>query len=185
MQSIELRSDAHAEELDLIIQMVEETRGVPGDIFEIGSWKCGTSGVMAAKAPDRLVYAFDMFGGMPPGIKGPPWDFFDGTTWEEIVATAANFPNMRLVRGPHEETVPAFAYFKRPISLMLMDSDHYASHKISLEWLAPLVSREGVIMFHDWMFDEVQRAVSEEINPEEWKILTGCDTQRMGFLRKT
>jgi len=185
MQSIELRSDAYEPELNLIFEMVDETRHLSGDMVEIGSWKCGTSCMMARQDPKRLVYAFDIFGGMPPGVhEDSPWSFFANTDWDEIQATVKNFPNMRLVRGEHETTVPAFAKFQRPISLLFMDSDHYPSHKVSLENLLPLVQREGIVIFHDWQFAEVQQAVTEVVKLDEWKMLTGRDTERMGFLRK-
>jgi hypothetical protein len=181
---IKLQSDANQNQLDLIFEMMREVREVPGDVVEIGSWKCGTSGAIAATWPLRTVWAFDLFGGLPYGMEGPPWDYFANTKWEEIQETAANFPNLKLVRGLHEETVPEFAKKQQPIALLFMDSDHYSTHKVSLEHLGPLVSREGVILFHDWCFQEVQQAISETINADDWKMMDGRDMHGMGALRK-
>jgi len=184
MQSIQLQSDATQEQLDFIFEMLREIRHVPGDIVEIGSWKCGTSGIIAATLPNRTVWAFDLFGGMPYGMQGPPFNYFADTNWEDIQRNALNFPNLQLVRGAHEETVPEFAKRAGEIALLYMDSDHYSSHKVSLECLSPLVSREGLILFHDWRFAEVQQAVNEVIVPSEWKIMDGRDMHGMGALRK-
>lgn len=180
---ITLQSDANQYHLGFIFEMLREVAHVHGDIVEIGSWKCGTSGAIAATWPDRTVWAFDLFGGVPYGL-AKPWDYFGGTDWEEIKATAANFPNLQLVRGLHEETVPEFAKRGGPIALLYMDSDHYSSHKVSLEHLAPLVSPEGIILFHDWFFKEVQQAIAETLNTDEWKMMDGRDLHGMGALRK-
>ena len=182
---LHLRSDATGVQLNLILEMMREVRDVPGDVVEIGSWKCGTSGTIAAAWPNRTVWAFDIFGGMPYGVEpSPPWDYFSNVDWEEVQKTASHFPNLKLVRGQHEDTVPEFAKQQRPIALLYMDSDHYSTHKVSLEHLAPLVSREGVIMFHDWHFAEVQQALAETIDTSEWKMLCGLEMEGMGALRK-
>ena len=183
---IRLRSDATQEQLDLICAMMQEVRDVPGDVVEIGSWKCGTSGTIAATWPQRTVWAFDIFGGMPYGQeRQKPWDYFADVDWNEVQEVAANFPNLKLVRGQHEETVPEFAKKKIPIALLFMDSDHYLTHKVSLEYLAPLVSPEGVILFHDWKFQEVRQAIVDSMNLEEWKMLQVDDLYDMGALRKS
>lgn len=181
--SIELRSDANEGQLNLLIEMLHEIREVSGDILEIGSWKCGTSGFIANCCPNRTVYAFDLFGGLPYG-EGVGCEWFGDTDWEEIRATAAHFPNLRLVRGMHEETIPKFAESAGPIALIWMDSDHYPSHKVALKHLCQLLVPGGLIIFHDFRFMEVQQAISEELNVDDWKILDGVETHDMGILRK-
>jgi len=171
------------DQMNILMGMMEEVRPISGSILEIGSWMCGTSATLASFYKERSIYAFDLFGGMPYGMTGPPWDYFDGTDWEEIQRTAVHFPNLKLVRGLHEETVPKFAERKEPVALLFMDSDHYSSHKVSLEHLAPLIPSGGIILFHDWTFEDVQRAVEETLHHEDWTQYDG-EFHLMGALRK-
>jgi hypothetical protein len=182
-QNLELKSDLSLDQMNVLMEMMEQVRGISGDILEIGSWRCGTSATLAGFFQDRTIYAFDLFGGMPYGITGAPWDYFDGTDWEEIQKTAEHFENLKLIRGLHEETIPKFAEAGRPIALLFMDSDHYSSHKVSLEKLVPLIPSGGIIVFHDWTFEDVQRAAEETLNRKDWAQFAG-DLYGMGALRK-
>jgi len=177
------RSDCAPEQIDLLLSLIEETQDVEGDIVEVGSWRCGASIAMAAAVPEREVYAFDLFGGLPYG-NGQGFENFGDTSYVEIKIAASAYKNLHLVRGHHEHTVPHFAIGQMPLSLIFMDSDHYSSHKVSLENLVPLLSSGGMIVFHDWTFASVQRAVLEVINPEEFTALQRPNMLHMGVLRK-
>jgi Macrocin-O-methyltransferase (TylF) len=177
-----LQSDLTQGQMEIVLGMLNEIERVPGDIVEIGSWKCGTSGVMAARRPEKQVYAFDLFGGMPYGMTDGPFEYFAHTDWEEIQRTASHFPNLHLVRGPHEETVPKFEH--RPLSLIFMDSDFYSSHKVSLTHLCPMLVQGGFIMFHDWFFREVQQAACECMKESEWGMFEAEQMHGMAILGK-
>lgn len=181
-ETIELRSDMSEPQLDLVMEMLAAVEHVPGVIVEIGSWKCGTSGVIASMT-QKNVYAFDLFGGLPYG-SGTLFDHFGEVEFERIKENVKCFPHLHLVRGRHEETVPKWAEGKSPISLLIMDSDHYSSHVVSMKHLWPLLSQDGVIIFHDWHFVEVQQAVQETLNVDDVLFLSGRDLHGMGILRK-
>lgn len=184
MPTIELRSEMTEPQLCLVMEMLDSVRDVPGEIVEIGAYKCGTSAQMAMLTP-KTVYAFDIFGGYPYG-QGTAFDHLalGDEAFEEIKSVASFFPNLRLVRGMHEETIPKWAKQKIPISFLLMDSDFYPSHKVALEHLWPLVNPDGVIVFHDWTFEAVQQAVRETISIDDVLMLTNRDLHNMGVLRK-
>jgi O-methyltransferase len=184
MQSLELRSDATQGQLELLLDMLAETESVPGDIAEVGSWRCGTSGLMAYRYPKRTIYAFDLFGGYPYGKERSLTWVEEGDRWDEVQQVAKQFPNLIPVRGKHEQTIPEFARRGRPLSLIFMDSDHYESHCVALEYLCPLLSSGGVLIFHDFEFTEVRVAIQQNINHDDYKILDGRDAHGMGVLRK-
>lgn len=163
---------ASYEQLETIVELSKEIAEIPGDIIEIGSWKCGTSIPLADANPHKLLYAFDLFGGMPYADRKEFANFAD-VDFEEIRQKASNLPNLHLVRGKHEVTVPAFAKFQRPISLLFMDSDWYESHVVALYHLAPFVVQNGLIVFHDWQFHMVRAAAYEVLKPEEWQSIEG------------
>ena len=178
---------ASADELDTLIQLVRLVREIPGDILEIGAWKCGTTVHLADADWQKMVYAFDLFGGNPyPERK--EFENFADVDFDAIRKMVSNLPNIMLVRGRHEETVPSFAQYKRPISLLYMDSDWYSSHIASLQCLAPLVSHGGLIVFHDWSFPMVQQAAIDALTEAQWEPLAGFEfhppERMMQVLRK-
>jgi hypothetical protein len=181
--TLQLQSDASQEQLELLLEMVKQTNHIAGDIVEIGSWKCGTSCLMSIASPCKTVWAFDLFGGLPYG-PGVGFENFADTDWKEIQETTAPYKNLQLVRGLHELTVPEFAVKCGPLSLIFLDSDHYSSHRVTLTYLAPLLSPEGMIVFHDWTFSDVQKAVSDALPIDEYEMLNRPEMHHMGVLRK-
>jgi cephalosporin hydroxylase len=174
------RADTAPAQLDLLLEFVRETEEIPGDIVEVGSWKCGCSIAMAASTR-RKVYAFDTFGGLPYG-NGHGFENFSGTSYYEIRTATAPYINLQLVRGMHELTIPKHP--KSPISLIYLDSDHYSSHHVTLKTLAPLVSPGGMIVFHDWTFPEVQKAVHAALDLGEFEQWNRENMLDMGALRR-
>lgn len=174
------RADTAPAQLDLLLEFVTATEEIPGDIVEVGSWKCGCSIAMAAST-NRKVYAYDLFGGLPYG-SGHGYENFDGTSYYEIRTATAPYPNLQLVRGLHELTIPKHP--KSPISLIYLDSDHYSSHHVTLKQLAPLVSPGGMIVFHDWTFPEVQKAVKAVLNLGDYESWNRENMLSMGAMRR-
>jgi Macrocin-O-methyltransferase (TylF) len=161
------RSDCHPDNIDSLIQIVNELDSVPGSIAECGCYRCGATIAMAAAAPSKMVFAFDLFGGLPYG-DGAGFENFGTTDFKEILNVAGQFPNIAFFKGRHEETVPRFAaHFRSPLSLIFMDSDFYESHKVCLTQLWPILSSGGKVIFHDWVFLGVQQAIRETIPTDE------------------
>jgi len=184
------RSDCHPYNIDYLMGAVSHVTYIRGDIVEIGSYKCGASIAMAAsvlyhqRTPgpvEKKVYAFDTFGGLPYD-EAVGFENFANTDWEEIKETVKPF-EIVLVRGKHEDTIPTFP--PRPLSLIFMDSDHYSSHKVALTHLWPMLSHEGIVVFHDWAFPGVQKAIAETI-PELDILRSGtCESSpNMGYIVK-
>lgn len=123
----------------------------PGDIVEIGANLCGTTVELATRAPERRVIAFDYFGMSEPG------SMFH-VNFGEVSAYAAQCPNIDLVQGPIEDTVPGFAAAP---ALLFIDCDEEVPAKAALEWFAPLVS--GIIVIDDWNFGAIQTAVKATV----------------------
>lgn len=150
------RADCGADTVDCLVKLAR--LDIPGVIIEAGSYRCGASIAMAS-ASNKTVYCFDTFGGIP-NANQVGFENFKDADFEEVSKATAPY-NIKLVRGRHEDTVPKFSKFCPPISLIFLDSDFYQSHKICLEHFWPRVSPGGSILFHDWTFEEVQRAVNE------------------------
>lgn len=203
-QAIELakkRSDCGSANVDAIVQIVQATKDVPGDIVEAGCYQCGMTIAFAASAieydnktgtydghvwlaPPRLVYAFSMFGEDP--YENNPYHNFEEVSFDEIKEACSPFSNIKFVKGKHEDTVPKMEEPKQ-ISILYMDSDFYSSHVVCLRTFLPRMSPGGYILFHDWAFTEVQQAIKEELEPHRdkfdyWDRLPG-ESQNIGLIR--
>lgn len=174
------RSDCAPEYLEKLMDNLCTVLDVPGDVAEFGSYLCGAAICMAAKAPEKTVYSFDLFGGLPYG-PGAGFENFGGTSFIEIKIATSPFKNLKLVKGKHEDTVPKF---NKKLSFIHMDSDFYSSHRVCLEHCWPLLSPGGIIMFHDWdnSFPGVQRAVAEVFDAEK---KAQCDIFTPELIRKS
>lgn len=149
------RAACSPENLRGLVSIVEQVKDIPGDIVEVGSYKCGSTIILATTAeevsPEKKVFAFDTFAGMPAAkefdYQGPLPPFND-VNFGEIQSVTSLLPSIQLVRGIHEKTIPEFE--SRPVSFIFMDSDLYSSHIVTLKHLWPMLSVGGIITFHDW-----------------------------------
>lgn len=150
------RAACSVENLQGLAHIVALVRNIPGDIVEIGSYKCGSTIITAAVAeqvtnPIKNVFAFDTFAGMPPATS---FDYqgelptFSDVDFGEIQKTTSLLSNIHLIRGPHERNIPIWK--PRPLAFIFMDSDLYSSHMVALKHLWPMLSPGGIIAFHDW-----------------------------------
>lgn len=185
------RSDCAPENLDSLVELLREldAAGVPGDIAECGAYRCGATIAMAAattlspgspyRGPgrplSRTVWAFDLFGGLP--YEGRGYENFGNADLREVESVTRAFPNIVLVRGKHEDTVPTFW---RPLALVFLDSDHYESHLACLRSLWPLLSPGGLVVFHDPGFQDVRRAIlSTEAGSGTLEAVPGSPNMKM------
>lgn len=162
---------------------------IPGAIIECGVWRGGSMMAIAHTllelgAPDRDLYLYDTFAGMPP-----PGDSdirtSDGKTANEVLRErgphaignawcvasmeevqynvyGTGYPQERIhfVPGLVEETLPGGAPEK--IALVRLDTDWYESTKHELVHLYPRVVSGGVVVFDDYgEWGGAQRAVDE------------------------
>lgn len=140
---------------------------MPGDIVEGAS--AGILGLQALEPPDRRLWLFDAFSGMPaPGEK-------DDAAAREIiggyVGSEANTHRIlgrlgvpqdryQLIAGWLADTLPSFS--KPPIALLHIDTDFYDPVRLSLDQLYPHVSPGGYVVLNDYgVFEGCRRATDE------------------------
>ena len=184
LQLAKSRSDCEARYIDKLVELVRSVGDVSGEIVECGSYKCGATIALAAADPNKKVYALDTFGGLPYGESQQGFENFANTDFYEIVYTTSEFPNIRLIQGRHEETVPRLAPLIGPVSFLFMDSDFYSSHQVCLTTFWPQISPKGIIVFHDWTFSSVQQAIHETIQPTECSVIEQLPNSMMGWVVK-
>lgn len=167
-------------------QLLEAAVGKPGDIAEFGVYRGGNSYILSQLAPERLVYSFDTFAGMPAedfsesnGDHDTPGSF---TPESECLPFLRTIPNIRPMVGRFVNTLPLVPEDTKFI-LVYMDCDLYASYKQVLEWLPPHLADGATIVIDDygvckgarWACDEffsAHKDLTMERDAVPWKSST-------------
>ncbi len=175
--------------LSTLARIVVETEraGRPGLILECGTARGGSAIVMAAaKATDRPMRVYDVFGTIPPPTdadgpdvharyqrildgkaRGPGGDIYYGyrpdlfdevtDSFTRLVAPPETI-NVELVKGLFEDTVR----IDEPVAFAHLDGDWYESTMTCLQRIAPHVVPGGRIVLDDyWMWSGCRTAVDE------------------------
>lgn len=149
-----------------LIHWLKKVNNVPGAAAECGVYCGSTLRMLAKAAPDRPMYGFDTFKGLPAAM----WsicevhsvgDFAD-TSFEAVKAYVAQCPNVRLVQGEFPASTRGLEGER--FAFVHLDFDFYESTRAALEWLIPRMSPGGVILFDDYEWHRcpgVKRAIDE------------------------
>lgn len=171
--------------LQFSYDMAVKYKDSPGVYVETGVAAGAQIIAMAAGAPDKIIYAFDSFEGIPlpsnkdnqmPGIcmltendrkslPNPGEQVLEssGATrvpLEDFIDHIKNAgvysDNIIPVRGWFENTVQ---HFDKPISILRLDGDLYNSTYVCLKYLYPKVIKGGLVIIDDWALPGCQQAV--------------------------
>ena len=131
-------------ELNVILENLEQTEPVSGDVVEFGCYMGDTSVKMAEVMkswPEKWLWLYDSFEGLPEKTaadkSGDGWAFRPGELKASAELVASKFKKLNL-----PEPVIMKAWFD--------DGDYYESIKTSLILVAPKLSRGGKIIVHDY-----------------------------------
>jgi asparagine synthase (glutamine-hydrolysing) len=169
----------------LVVALEREDR--PGVVVEAGTARGGSAIVMAAaKAAERPMKVYDVFGMIPPpsekdgedvhrryqrirdggsrGVGGELYYGYRDDLYSEVresfarCGVEAGSHRVDLVRGLFEDTID----LDEPVALAHLDGDWYASTLVCLERLAPLLVPGGRLVLDDYYaWSGCQRAVDE------------------------
>jgi|tagenome__1003787_1003787.scaffolds.fasta_scaffold20974680_2 O-methyltransferase len=138
--------------------LVGELRDVPGAMLEVGVWRGGTGGLMAARAAalgiEDPIYLCDTWEGV---VKAGPADpYYRGREHEdssmEMVRTLLGrlgVERVELLQGVFPEDTGA-SVSAEALRLVHIDVDVYESAADSFNWAWPRVSTGGVVVFDDY-----------------------------------
>jgi hypothetical protein len=164
-----------------------ERRQLPGLIIEAGTARGGSAIVMAAaKAPERPMKVYDVFGMIPPpsehdgpdvheryakitageakGVGGETYYGYRDDLYDEVTESFSRLGvplaehNVELVRGLFEDTID----IDEAVAVAHLDGDWYESTMTCLERIAPLLVPGGRIVLDDYYaWSGCRRAVDE------------------------
>lgn len=152
--------------LDVILRCADDLADVPGAFAECGVYQGGSLAALAEACPDRTVYGFDTFIGLPQEAwaAGEPHgvgDFGD-TSLDAVTSAVGHLPNVDLRPGLFPASAAGLE--AKRFALLHLDFDYYESTRAALEWFLPRMSPGGVIVFDDVDWPNcpgVRRAIEE------------------------
>lgn len=125
--------------------ILERIRDVPGDLLEFGV-SSGESFLWFLKhCPERHIYGFDSFEGIPEDWWTRPKGSFK--------AEPPRFtePNGALIKGWFEETLPGFFdNYRGRIALVHIDCDVFSAAIYALRYAIPLCRSGSVVLFDEY-----------------------------------
>jgi O-methyltransferase len=135
-----------------LVEYCKQTEKLPGSIAEVGVWKGGTAFLLASNNPNKHLYLFDTFEGMPESIKGIDLHKkgdFKNTSLEYVQELLKPHKNVSFHKGLFpKETSDVIKDEK--FSLVHLDCDIYTSVKESLEFFYNRTVPNGIIVFDDY-----------------------------------
>jgi hypothetical protein len=123
---------------------------IDGYIAEFGVYKAEVTNAIAKVLPEKTIYGFDSFYGLPEDWSG--WEMFKGEfSLNGIKPTVLS--NVELVEGLFESSLPNWLKtHKDPFSLLIIDSDTYNSAKTILNNIGTDQIVNGTLILFDEYF---------------------------------
>lgn len=124
-------------------------RHLPRDglVCEFGVFEAESLNYIAGRLPARLVYGFDSFEGLPEHWR----EAFEPGMFSTGGQLPSVRPNVRLLKGWFDATLPAFAAAHAgPTALLHIDCDLYSSTRCVLKHLGERLVPGSVIVFDEY-----------------------------------
>jgi len=164
----ELESYINESKLGFLLSIMEKTKNLEGDIIELGTYKGGTTVLLAKHLLknniSKKIYTCDTFSGFPyadrfsaenvlqsSGNSAKKADLFKDTSLEYVKTKFEKFEVSKkiiIVQGLFESTLPTLTNHK--FSLVMVDSDLYDSSKVAIEQIFPKMVKGGIMVFDDY-----------------------------------
>ena len=149
--------------ISIVIDMLAQTKDVPGDVAECGVFQGASLAAMAAQlqalGSRKRLWAFDSFEGLPEAV---PQDKASGQLHPKAARGTFSNTSLDVVRGKlaqiayEGEVKIVVGWFERtlaqapgPFSLVFLDCDMYESYRTCLAHFWPRLSKGGVVVFDE------------------------------------
>ena len=181
-QKIETLNNGY--EVDTIINLVEKTKIIPGEIIEIGVYQGGSAKVIYDNMSDnKILFLCDTFEGLKDSTEDQDClELKNGDYASDFNMVQELFPDqerVKLIKGYFPDSVTE-EMKKLNFSFAHLDVDTYTSTFNSLEFVYPRMSKGGIIMSHDYTsIPAVTRAIDEFFSDKPEIIITPTNTQMM------
>lgn len=146
------------EQLNYLSLLSSSVRHLEGDIVECGVLNGGSAAALSFGAPNKRLYLFDSFMGMPEPTKEDTDEAWKDVGVPKLVGSIEKVKSaMSIVNANDFVIVPGWFEHTfslpspiRKISILHIDCDWYESVKMCLERFYPLVEWGGIVVLDDF-----------------------------------
>ncbi len=142
---------------------------IKGEVAELGVYKGETAKLIHHMLPERQLYLFDSFSGLPKqviredcdGTIRPQTVKFENTSPKEVVNFIKGNNNIHIREGIFPET--SHGLEETCFAFVHIDADLYQSTIDALHFFYPRLAKQGIIIIHDYNhnWEGVKTAVDE------------------------
>lgn len=152
--------------LRVLYDLATQVAALPGQIAEVGVYQGGTVLALAMAHPDKTVYAYDTFTGMPFGdrIDVHKTGEFDNCSAESLRVQAAEHGLVNVAIRPGIFASSAIHEKHKQFCFVHLDGDQYRSTRDGLAFFYPRMTPGGIIALDDYTWPYcpgVEQAVRE------------------------
>ncbi len=130
---------------EVLLRALSAAKSIPGHYVEFGVYKGSTLNFIARSCPQKAIWGFDSFEGLPEEWSGNPSMFNAAGKLPRIRS------NVTLVRGWFNESLPDWLLaHPDPIAFVHIDCDVYSSTKAIFDAIGPRLQPGAVIVFDEY-----------------------------------
>jgi len=166
--------------LSSLYRFLKLSAPVRGSMAELGVYKGGTAKLIATVVPDKTLYLFDTFSGMPDeqSIDKHKAGDFDDTSIEAVSHLLNDRQNIVFRQGYFPTTTQGLEGER--FSFVHIDGDLYQSTLDALEFFYPRMVSGGIMIFDDYEWPHcpgVKKAMDEFLHDKPEKIFVRREYQ--------
>jgi hypothetical protein len=156
---------------------VKKTRRLPGDIAELGVYSGGSAKLICETKGGKSLHLFDTFSGLPANdylVNKIKSGEMRGGSLSEVKDYLAKYDNVFFYKGIFPASAVELKNQSPRFSLVHLDADIYEATLDGLKFFYPLMSKNGIILIHDYSVENlpgVKKAVSEFLKDKPEKII--------------
>lgn len=171
-------------ELFTLYSLANYQKDVEGDYAEVGVFKGATAKAICEAKKDKPLYLFDTFDGLPEVSS------FDSGMFKEkqfvssedlVKKKLSKYSNVNIVKGLFPQSGTNVSNNK--FSFVHLDVDLYRSTKDCLEFFYCRMSKDAILISHDYHADGVRKAFNEFFEDKSEKVIKLPMSQCM-FVKK-
>jgi len=138
--------------VDAYLNQIVICSGLGGDVAECGVYKGHNThyygNMLSEVAPNKIIYGFDSFQGLPTQPEPVPGHDFSDVRYVDVLRFLLPIKNVVLVPGLFEDTLPCFR--GHSFSCVILDCDLPDSYLTALNCLYSTVVVGGVIVLDEY-----------------------------------
>jgi O-methyltransferase len=146
---------AGPDHIEALIELLERYSHIKGIVIEVGVWRGGLAKIMSECLPDKKLYLFDTFEGIPYANEKDNFHIvghFKETDLEFVQNFIGNFDKTFFVKGVFPSTLKEIddTLNLNKIAIAHLDVDVYQSYKESLAAIYNKMQIGGIVILDDY-----------------------------------